>query len=52
MSKFKEVIKYIILLLVFVMISIVFELLIFNHELLFLDDSKKIIEIKDYQEEN
>lgn len=51
MSKFKEVIKYIILLLVFVMISIVFELLIFNHELLFLDDSKKIIEIKDYQEE-
>lgn len=51
MDKFKEVIKYIILLLVFVMISIVFELLIFNHELLFLDDSKKIIEIKDYQEE-
>ncbi|MGN1268510.1 MAG: DUF2142 domain-containing protein [Candidatus Aphodocola sp.] len=51
MSKFKEVIKYTILLLVFVMISIVFELLIFNHELLFLDDSKKIIEIKDYQEE-
>lgn len=51
MSKLKEVIKYLILLLIFIGVSIVSELLIFNHELLFLDGSEKIIEIKSYKEE-
>mgnify|MGYP003304116573 CR=1 FL=1 len=51
MNKLKEAIKYLVLLLFFIGISIFLEIICFNHKLLFLDDSEKIIEINDYKEE-